>query len=177
MIEEWRDIEGYSGRYQISNLGNVRTNDFNHSGKMRLMRIATGTRGYKQICLTKNNKRSTKRIHRLVAEAFIPNPHNYPTVNHIDENKSNNRSDNLEWCSFEYNTKYGTRTERTGNPVLQMTMNGEVIGTYVSSKEAERQVGVDHTHILNCCHGKKHCISAGGFKWKFAERGESLRIK
>lgn len=141
------------------------------------MAIGNGVKGYKQVCLTKDNKKSTKKIHRLVAMAFIPNPDNLPCVNHKDENKANNNVDNLEWCSFEYNTKYGTRAERCGKPINQYSLNGELLATFHTSKEAERQTGIYHSHILNCCHNKPHYNTAAGFKWKFGERGESLWIK
>lgn len=176
MKEEWKDIIGFEGLYQISNYGRVKSLNYNHSNEERIMKLSVGTKGYLQVCLTKNNRRSTKRIHRLVAEAFIPNPLNLETVNHIDEVKTNNHFSNLEWCTFEYNTKYGTRAERCGNPVMQFSKLGEYITTYVTSKDAERKTGIDHSHILACCSGKYGNKTAGGYVWKF-ERGESLRIK
>ena len=168
MIEKWKDIDGYDGRYQVSNFGNVRTTDYNHTGKTKLLKLAHGTKGYMQVCLTKDNKKSTKKIHRLVAEAFIENPFNYPTVNHIDENKENNNVENLEWCTFEYNTKYGTRTERCGKPIKQLSRNGDCINIFKTSAEAQRKTGVSRKHIVNCCKQKPHCLTAGGYKWVYA---------
>lgn len=164
---EWKDIAGYEGKYQISTNGQVKALDFNHTGHEKLMKLSFGTKGYLQICLTKNNRRTTKKVHRLVAEAFIPNPNCLPAVNHIDENKHNNSVENLEWCTFEYNTRYGTRAERCGKPVVQLSMSGDVLNVFPTSKEAERNTGADHSHILNCCKGKAHCNSAGGFRWMF----------
>lgn len=105
MKEVWKDIEGYEGLYQISNLGRVK-------------RVATGKvlkggkdkDGYLMVKLYKNNIRSNKKIHRLVAEAFIPNPENKPQVNHADENKTNNSLDNLEWMTAKENINHGTHT-------------------------------------------------------------------
>ena len=133
------------------------------------------TKGYKQITLSKNNKRSTKKVHRLVAQAFIPNPDNLPDVNHKDENKHNNNVNNLEWCTKEYNFYYGTAIQRRGKKVIQCDLTGKQLKEWESTKEVERQLNIDHAHISKCCKGKQK--TAGGFKWIYAERGESLRIK
>ena len=167
MKEIWKDINGFEGKYQISNLGRIRSNNYKNSGKTKLLKISKGTKGYQVICLMKNNKKYTRRIHRLVAEAFIPNPNNYQTVNHIDEDKTNNNVNNLEWCTFEYNTKYGTRAERCGKPIKQLSIDGALIAIYKTSKDAERNTGINHSHILRCCHKQKHYLTSGGYKWEF----------
>lgn len=121
MEEEWRDIKGYEGFYQVSNLGNVRSLDrifiksngrrYNKKGKILIPGLTT--KGYETVNLSDvNHKITSKRVHRLVAEAFIPNPNNLPQVNHIDENKLNNFVTNLEWCTNTYNISYGTRNLR-----------------------------------------------------------------
>ena len=116
MIEEWRDIKGYEGIYQVSNLGNVCSldrvikhypKDYFQEGKV--LSPALSRNGYPMVILVNHNKRKTRNVHRLVAEAFIPNPNNLPQVNHKDENKTNNCVDNLEWCTQKYNLNYGTR--------------------------------------------------------------------
>lgn len=112
MKEIWKDISGYEGEYQVSNLGNVRSLNYRRSGELKLLKQAT-TNGYKQITLSKNGKCKSYNVHRLVAIAFIPNPNNYKEVNHKDEDKSNNNVNNLEWCTREYNNNYGTKNERT----------------------------------------------------------------
>lgn len=111
MEEIWKDIEGYEGLYQVSDLGNVRSLKFSGGNKVKLLKQNTN-RGYKQVTLRKNGKMKTCKVHRLVAMAFISNPNNYKEVNHKDENPSNNDVSNLEWCTSEYNKNYGTRNER-----------------------------------------------------------------
>jgi hypothetical protein len=105
-VEIWKDIEGYEGLYQVSNLGNVKSLYTNKN----LSYIKCGRdREYLSVSLSKDKKLKIYYIHRLVAETFIDNPNNYPYVNHKDENKQNNCVNNLEWCSPKYNINYGTR--------------------------------------------------------------------
>ena len=108
----WRDIPGYEGLYQVSNDGKVRSLNYNHTGKKQILKQYTNKEGYKRIALSKNNKLKWYLVHRLVALAFIPNPNNWPQVNHKDENKANNYVNNLEWMSHKDNCNYGTRNER-----------------------------------------------------------------
>lgn len=111
MNEVWKDIEGYEGLYQVSNLGNVRSLNYGCTGEIKLLKQSTDC-GYKRINLYKNGKRERYLVHRLVAMTFIPNLDNLPMVNHKDEDKSNNNVNNLEWCTREYNMNYGTIKER-----------------------------------------------------------------
>ena len=166
MLEIWRDIPGYNGRYQVSNLGNVRTKDYNHTGVTKLMQFSENGRGYLQVCLTKNNKRRSVRIHRLVAECFIDNPDNLPAVNHIDENKHNNNVNNLEWCDNDYNSHYGTAIKRRSKAVQQI-LNNRVINQFDSISDAARKTGIDRGHIGDCCRQKAHYNTAGGYKWQY----------
>lgn len=108
----WKDIEGYEGLYQVSNTGKVRSLNYKGTGKKKIWKYAITVNTYKQIALCKNGEIKYYYIHRLVAQAFIPNPNNYPVVNHKDENKSNNVVWNLEWCTQEYNCNYGTCQRR-----------------------------------------------------------------
>ena len=101
MEEIWRDIDGYEGLYQVSNKGRVKSLKY---GKERILRPGWKTGGYLFVILCKNGNQSKQRIHRLVAQAFIPNPNNKPQVNHLDENKKNNCVDNLEWATAKENT-------------------------------------------------------------------------
>lgn len=109
-FEEWRDIKSYEGIYQVSNLGRVRSLNYRRTGKKKIIQPIILASGYVVVNLYKNNKHSMQYIHRLVAEAFIVNKSN--EVNHIDEDKSNNNANNLEWCTREYNMNHGTIKER-----------------------------------------------------------------
>ena len=120
MNEIWKDILGYEGLYQISNLGDVRSLNYNHTGEIKLLKQSTDKYGYKRVGLFKNGKEKKYLIHRLVAMTFIPNPDNLPIINHKDEDKTNNNVNNLEWCTYEYNNNYGTRNERVSE-----SMRGE----------------------------------------------------
>jgi len=108
MEEIWKDIEGYKGLYQVSNLGRIKSL---HGLSERIMK-QTLQKGYLRITLLKNKKQKRFLSHRLVAQAFIPNPENKPQVNHIDEDKENNRVDNLEWVTAKENNDWGTRKSR-----------------------------------------------------------------
>ena len=112
MEEIWKDIPNYEGLYQISNLGRVKSfpRKGTHTKKERILKFAKSNKNYLIAMLTKHNKRKAKSVHRLVAEAFIPNPNNFPQVNHKDENRHNNCVDNLEWCTNHYNCNYGNRS-------------------------------------------------------------------
>ena len=110
MMEEWKEIPGYEGLYEVSNMGNVR-----NVRRNTLLRLSKDCYGYTQVSLYKNSIRTGLRVHRLVAQAFLSNPDNLPQVNHKDEDKSNNRVDNLEWCDSKYNLNYGTARIRSRN--------------------------------------------------------------
>ena len=114
-MEEWRDIIGYEGLYQVSNLGRVKSLNYNHTGKEGILDTKPTSSGYVQVNLYKNNKRKTYLVHRLVAQSFIPNPLGLHEVNHIIddfEHRSDNRVENLEWCTKDYNINYGNRNKR-----------------------------------------------------------------
>ena len=122
MAEIWKAVTGYEGLYEVSSLGNVRSLDrvirSKHNGTtLRKGRILTPfyeeKKGYYQVALSKDGKEKKQRIHRLVAVAFLDNPFNYTDINHKDEIKTNNKVDNLEWCTREYNNNYGTKPQRT----------------------------------------------------------------
>ena len=185
MIEEiWKDIEGYEGLYQVSNLGRVRSvsrmiqRDDKWIGKVitiyhkgRILRQAKTVDGYSQINLWKEGGCHTHRVHRLVAKAFIPNPDNLETVNHKDENILNNRADNLDYLSVADNIRYGTAIARRRlsqrKPVEQLTKDGKHIAYYDGIIDASIATGAPRELIGKVCHGRKK--SAGGYRWKFKD--------
>lgn len=179
--EEWRLIKGYEGLYQVSSYGRVsgmgRVLCDGRLWKGRVLKQKTNTDGYNQVTLCKDGKEKQYLVHRLVAQAFIPNPNNYPIINHKDENPSNNRVENLEWCTVDYNINYGTCNERkrkslTNNPkkskiVLQFTLDGKFIKEYLSVRGAERQTGYGQGNISAVCRGELN--QAYGYKWKYKD--------
>ena len=114
MMEEWRAVPGYEGLYEVSNKGNVR-----NVRRNTLLRLSKTNNGYIRISLCKNGIKTGLTVHRLVAELFIPNPDNLPEVNHKDEDKTNNRVENLEWCDHKYNMNYGTRNIRAKETAIK----------------------------------------------------------
>lgn len=185
MKEIWMPIKGYEGYYEVSNLGRVRGVDRTRKGPYgKIARVAgmilspkkNSTNDYLLVGLRKDGVQKTHLVHRLVAEAFIPNPLGLPEVNHRDENPQNNISDNLEWCDRFYNNHYGSAIDRRsrtrGIPVSQYTLDGELVATYWSAREAARALGRYQSTISRCCLGQQK--QAYGFVWKFASSsGES----
>lgn len=106
-MEEWRAVPGYEGLYEVSDIGNVR-----NVRRNKLLRLTKTNNGYIQVSLFKNGIKTGLKVHRLVAQAFLPNPDNLPMINHKDENKTNNRVENLEWCTAKYNNNYGSRKDK-----------------------------------------------------------------
>jgi hypothetical protein len=195
MEEIWKDIEGFEGVYQVSNLGRVRSLGFDRWHKGKILKPSFDSKmNYLFVGLHKNGKTTQRNIHRLVAEAFIQNPNNLPCVNHINEVKTDNRAINLEWCTVEYNSNYGNAkknmidSRRKNNnqeeinkkikdtkkrnqsfscekPVAQYTMNGTFIARYESATDAERKTGISRGGIQRCCIGRY--LQAKGFIWKY----------
>ena len=190
MMEEiWKDIKGFEGRYQVSNLGRVRSLDWpGHKG--RILKQKLGKRwGYYILNLAHaDGYIKTVSVHRLVAMAFIPNPDNLPEVNHKDENKLNNtvylntdgsidiNRTNLEWCTGLYNIRYGTRGERVNKlvneprmrAVRQYNFDGELINTYPSIAEASKAIGVSTRTMAAIC-GKIGAHSTHGYIFRYLD--------
>ena len=156
MIEEWKDTE-YTG-YQVSNLGRVKN-------KYEKILKPIIRHGYYDVGLYINHKNKKIKIHRLVAKAFIPNSNNYPIVNHIDENKLNNRADTLECCNNKYNCNYGNRNKKISKKVLQFNINNEFIKEYESLTEASKKCNISVSNITRSCNTH---YKAGGYIWKYA---------
>lgn len=131
--------------------------------------------GYKCVLLWNEGESRWKKVHRLVAEAFIENPKNFPCVNHKDENKENNSAINLEWCDYKYNNTYGKNApllrmiERRRKRVQQYDTHGNLIAEYDSATEAQRQTGIAQSNISKCCLSRPNFKTAGGYIWKFTK--------
>lgn len=162
--EFWKDIEGYEGLYQISSFGRVKSLKY---GKERILKPLVDKDGYLLAILCKEGKTKNHKIHRLVASAFLPNPNNYPCINHKDENKQNNCVDNLEWCTVKYNINYGTRTEKCSKKVGQYDLKGKLIKTWKSIMEIERRTGFFRSNITACCRGYKNHKTAYNYYWQY----------
>lgn len=173
MEEIWKDIEGYEGLYQVSNLGRVKSLErvlkHGHLWKGKMLKLLEHGGGYKKVNLSKDGKNKQFYVHRLVAQTFIPNSDNLTEVNHKDENPSNNRVDNLEWCTASYNINYGTRNmrhaEKMSKRVYQYSLDGELINVWQSTREIERQLGYSHGNIGMGCRRNKQYY---GFIWEYA---------
>ena len=173
MQEIWKDIDGTSGRYQVSNLGNVRA--FTRFRNGVLLKPGRYSNGYLFVHFAKDTDKKGERhsylIHRLVAQAFIPNTKGLPQVNHKDEDKTNNRVDNLEWCTHIYNQNYGTKNQRIseknklshGIPVYCV----ESGKTFNSAKSAGEFINRKGTNITRACRVTHR--TCGGYHWRYAE--------
>ena len=174
-MEIWRDVVGLEGIYKISSKGRVFSIRSNRCLKPKIDKY-----GYKVVTLCVQGKRCHRTIHRLVAEAFIPNLENKPTVNHINEDKLDNSVENLEWATVAENVNHGSRNERMARtksrkPVIQLTLDGEFITEWAGAKEAGRKTGINRRCISKCCKGER--LSAGGYKWMYKEDYEDGMVR
>lgn len=176
MKEIWKDIKDYEGLYQISSYGRVKrlrfTNGHLDFEKTKILKpYKDGGKNYFVVGLYKNGNRKYKQVHRLVAEAFIPNTKNLPLVNHKDENKENNRADNLEWCTHKYNSNYGNArskmSERAKKKINKYDINMNLLCSYNSIQEASDENNIDRRSIYDYCKLKK--LSYGKYYWRYAD--------
>lgn len=166
--EIWKDIEGYEGLYQVSNLGRVK------NIKLNVFMKTFKNKGYHQIQLSNGGKIKTKLVHRLVALAFIQNPENKPQVNHIDENKNNNVVDNLEWVTPKENANHGTRNERIGlasgrtrsKALIAINVDSGDIIEFKSSAECAEKLRVSQGNVTRTLKGRTKTV--GGYYVKYA---------
>lgn len=182
MNEIWKPIKGYEGLYEVSDLGKVRSleryvtrGNHNIYVRERILLPEIDKNGYVQVVLSKNGKGTMRKIHKLVADAFIPNDNSLPMINHKNEIKYDNRVENLEWCDVIYNNNYGTARKRTrqtqmfeyGKPVVKKDLQGNVLESYPSTREAGRQNNTTATQIRRVCQGKQHTCM--GYVWEYGE--------
>jgi len=172
--EFWRPVVGYEGLYEVSNLGKVRSLNYHKQrGRIELMKPSLVWDGHLRVHLSKEGRARNKLVHRLVAEAFIPNQQMLPQINHKNEIKDDNRVENLEWCTLSYNMQYGTRVSRIAQskriPILQLSKRGEFVARYNSIVEAVERTGIPRHHIIDCARGRRK--STGGYKWKYDNEG------
>lgn len=179
--DDWRDVVGYEGYYQVSNTGKVRSVDrvvARSDGKMQNCKgkilSLIDRRGYLHVNLCKDLKTKSVKVHRLVAMAFIPNPSKLPIINHKDENPKNNRVENLEWCDVKYNSNYGTRNEKVSqntrnagkrvHPVVATSITTGCRIYFPSINEAQRH-GFSACCVSACCTGRSKTHM--GYTWKY----------
>lgn len=174
-MNELRDVVGFEQYYQVSSDGRIfakprtilRSNKTICHLNEREMKLRDNGNGYLTVMLYDDEKGKRKYVHRIVAEAFIPNPNNLPQVNHKDENKKNNSVENLEWCTCYYNLTYGTHFQRVADaqsvPVLQFTDDGIFVDRFKSAMDASRQTGIPQGSISKACSRYTHY--SNGFVW------------
>lgn len=161
--ECWKDVKDYEGLYQVSTLGRVKSLPRNTThGK--ILKSIVDKDGYLYVNLYNNGYRKKMKIHRLVAQAFIPNPQNKPEVNHIDENKQNNMVENLEWLTSKENSNYGTRNGRISKPILCV----ETGIVYKSAKECAKLMGIKYPSAITRS-AKGTAKTAYGYTFKYKE--------
>ena len=178
MEEIWKPVVGYEGVYEVSNMGRVKSlerkvpkGDGERTVKERILKLRTDRYGYLTVGLYAGGKPKKFLVHRLVCQTFHENPDNKPQVNHINEDKTDNRACNLEWCTCKQNINHGTAKERSAKnrskSVGQYTLDGELVKIWASTMEVERQAGFNHGNICNTVRGKYK--QAYGFIWKYKD--------
>lgn len=179
MGEVWKDIQGYEGLYQVSNLGNVKSLNYRRSvGNEKFLAQKENNDGRLWVTLYKNGKSKPMLVHRLVGTAFIPNPECLPQINHKDENPKNNNASNLEWCTHQYNINYyverhgrktglcAKRKKKNAFPIKQIDSSGNVVKEWEDAQTVFTETGMSAWSISECCRGNRK--QAYGFKWQYA---------
>lgn len=164
--EIWKDIKGYKGLYQVSNLGRIKS-----IKKEYIFKENKNGNGYRIVTLTKNKIEKSFSVHQLVANHFIPNSNNLPQVNHKDGNKMNNDVDNLEWCTQSDNMKHAYLNKleiKNGKKVVQFDLDMNIIKVWDKITNAEKELGISHGKICMVCQKKRN--KAGGYIWRYYEK-------
>ena len=170
-MEIWKDIKGYEGLYQVSKYGKVRSIK---KSNYHIIKENRHKQGYPFVILS-NSKYKYHLVHRLVAEAFIPNPDNKPQVNHINGDKYDNRVENLEWVTMSENMLHSVHKLHPGlfdnrkKPITQLSKMGDFIKDWPSAADAARALRIKRTNIVHCCKKRKCFKTAGGYKWQYKE--------
>lgn len=168
--EIWKEVLGYDVLYEVSNFGRVRTRHSKEKGYTNEYRIVKPTdngNGYLRFNWKTNGRNKTVYVHKLVALYFVDNPYGYVEVNHKDEDKTNNKFDNLEWCTHLYNCRYGTRNQRSGENTSKKVRCKENGKVFKSIRCAADEIGVCVTAISNCLnHRSKSC---SGYTWEYVD--------
>lgn len=182
MKEVWKDIKDYEGLYQVSNLGRIKSlSRFHYTGwgknkgyikKEKILKPRYDKKGYQMVVLYKNGIGKNFKVHRLVAEAFIPNPNNLPQINHKDEIKRNNIFTNLDWCDCKYNNNYGNHKTFGNKKVIMLDKNNNKINIFDSINEASKKTNIIATSIGKCCNKKQK--TAGGYVWEYYREEDKL---
>ena len=171
--EEWRDVAGYEGLYQVSDQGRVKSLERKGRKSERILKPGVVGGGYLMVVLCAGGKQKMHKVHRLVCQSFHENPENKPEVNHINEDKTDNRACNLEWSTAKENCNHGTRNERMAKgiakalskPVGQYTRGGELVKIWSSAIEVQRQAGFSQGNVSAVARGEHK--QAYGFIWKY----------
>ena len=174
MKEIWKPVVGYEKYYEVSSEGQIRSLPRRvHAGRGvyyekpgRIRRpVFNKANGYYMLFLNGESEKKCVYVHRVVAQAFCDNPQKHEMVNHINEIKTDNRAENLEWCSKEYNNAFNGKDQRPCKPIEQLSMEGTRIATWTGAREASAKLGIEYKNISAVCRGKRN--SAGGYKWRF----------
>lgn len=181
-MEQWHDVKGFEGIYKVSSLGRIKSltrtitykNGAKHLTKGKMLKPIMDSYGYYRATLYKNGHAYQRLVHRIVADEFVSNPNNYSDINHKNEMRTDNRSENLEWCTKKYNNNYGRHNDHLSlakcKSIYQLDSDHNIIAKWKSINEAVQGLKLpkaSHCNISACLHGRiQH---AYGYTWRFAE--------